>query len=382
LTQLSDNFLKNKITNMRSFWISSLSLLLFTAAGRAEGTPGRQFTVSGRINHFRDSILYMNYGPFDGSRTDTVKVVDGHFEFKGSVTEPVPAMIFTPTFQVKIDLYVDNASITITGDADSAYSYKVSGNAAVNEFEAFNQAVIANRRATIALYNEAYNKKTAGDSIAAARIQQQADSQYRFERSIRLNFIKTHPASYVSARELLQMTDNAFLAESRKLFSALDEKVQQSAQGKEVAKRIALLSTIETGRQALDFTQQSLEGRSVQLSSFRGKYVLLEFWASWCGPCRGENPNLRKQYQLYKGKGLEIIGVSLDHDKQAWKQAIEKDQLPWIHVSDLKGWKNEVATSYGIMAVPANFLIDPSGRIVAQNLRGEALNKKLEEILH
>jgi len=324
----------------------------------------------------------MNYGPFDGSRTDTVKVVDGHFEFKGSVTEPVPAMIFTPTFQVKIDLYVDNASITITGDADSAYSYKVSGNAAVNEFEAFNQAVIANRRATIALYNEAYNKKTAGDSIAAARIQQQADSQYRFERSIRLNFIKTHPASYVSARELLQMTDNAFLAESRKLFSALDEKVQQSAQGKEVAKRIALLSTIETGRQALDFTQQSLEGRSVQLSSFRGKYVLLEFWASWCGPCRGENPNLRKQYQLYKGKGLEIIGVSLDHDKQAWKQAIEKDQLPWIHVSDLKGWKNEVATSYGIMAVPANFLIDPSGRIVAQNLRGEALNKKLEEILH
>jgi peroxiredoxin len=110
--------------------------------------------------------------------------------------------------------------------------------------------------------------------------------------------------------------------------------------------------------------------------------VLLEFWASWCGPCRGENPNLRRQYALYKGKGLEIIGVSLDHDKQAWKQAIEKDQLPWIHVSDLKGWKNEVATSYGIMAVPANFLIDPSGKIVAQNLRGEVLNKKLEEILH
>jgi peroxiredoxin len=380
--QQSDNFLKNKIINMKRFWISSLSLILCATVGRAEGTPGKEFTVSGQISHFKDSIIYMNYGPFDGSRTDTVKVRDGHFVFKGSVAEPVPAMIFTPTFHVKVDLYVDNASITVTGDADSMYSYKVSGNAAVNEYEAFNQAVIANRRATIALYNDAYNKKNAGDSIAAARIQQRADSQYRYERSIRLDFIKTHPASYVSARELLQLTDNAFLAESRKLYSTLDEKVRQSAQGKELAARIALLSTIETGRQALDFTQQSLEGKPIKLSSFHGKYVLLEFWASWCGPCRGENPNLRRQYALYKGKGLEIIGVSLDHDKQAWKQAIEKDQLPWIHVSDLKGWKNEVASSYGIMAVPANFLIDPSGRIVAQNLRGEALNKKLEEILH
>lgn len=367
---------------MKLFWTSSLSLLLFAGAAKAEGTPGKQFTISGQISHFRDSIVYMNYGPFDGSKTDTVKVSNGHFVFKGSVAEPVPAMIFTPTFHVKIDLYVDNAAITISGDADSMYSYKVSGNAAVNEFEAFNQHVIANRRATIALYNEAYNKKNAGDSIAAARLQQQADSQYRSERDIRLNFIKTHPDSYISARELLQMTDNAFLPESRKLFSALDEKVQQSAQGKEVAKRIALLSTIETGRQALDFTQQNLDGASVKLSSFRGKYVLLEFWASWCGPCRAENPNLRQQYQLYKDKGLEIIGVSLDHDKQAWKQAIEKDQLPWIHVSDLKGWKNDVSTSYGIMGVPANFLIDPNGRIVAQNLRGEALNKKLQEILH
>lgn len=356
--------------------------MLFATTSRAEGTPGKQFTVSGKISHFRDSVIYMNYGPFDGSRTDTVKVSNGQFVFSGSVTEPVPAMIFTPTFHVKIDLYVDNAAIAITGDADSMYSYKVSGNAAVNEYEAFNQSIIAHRRATIALYNEAYNKKNAGDSIAAARIQQEADSQYRYEREMRLDFIRTHPASYVSARELLQLTDNAFLAESRKLYSALDEKVRQSAQGKELAARIALLSTIETGKNALDFTQQSIEGKPIKLSSFRGKYVLLEFWASWCGPCRGENPNLRQQYQLYRNRGLEIIGVSLDHDKQAWKQAIGKDQLPWIHVSDLKGWKNEVSTSYGIMGVPANFLIDPNGKIVAQNLRGEALNKKLAEVLH
>jgi peroxiredoxin len=369
---------------MKNFWISSFLFLSASAAmaGQPDRTAPKEFVVTGQLNNIRDSIIYMNYGPFEGSKTDTVAVVNGRFVFKGTVAEPVPAMIFTPTFRVKIDLYVDNTSIRISGNADSAATIQVTGNDAVNEFENFNREILANRQAAIALFNEAYNKKMAGDTAEAHRIQVQADDRYRHEHEIRLNFIKTHPASFISARELLQMTDNNFLQESRSLFNALDEKVQQSAQGKEVAARIVLLSKIETGRQALDFTQQNVEGKTVSLASYRGKYVLLEFWASWCGPCRGENPNLRKQYQLYKDKGFEIIGVSLDHDKEAWKKAIEKDQLPWIHLSDLQGWKNAVSTSYGIMAVPANFLIDPQGKIVAQNLRGEALNKKLEEILH
>jgi len=363
-----------------------LFVLLSAASLVHADQPGRHvagtFTVTGQLTNFKDSILYMNYGPFAGSRTDTVKVTNGTFVFKGSVSEPVPAMIFTPTFHVRIDLYVDNTTINITGNADSMSSVKVKGNESVEEFEAFNQAIQSNRQATIALFNEAYNKKMAGDTAEAAKIQVKADKQYAYEHEIRLNFIKTHPSSYISTRELLQMTNNESLAESRKLYAALDPKIQKSTQGKEVADRIALLSKIETGRQALPFTQTTVDGKAVTLADFHGKYVLLEFWASWCGPCRAENPNLRKQYQLYKDKGLEIVGVSLDHDKDAWVKAIEKDQLPWVHLSDLKGWKNEVSTSYGIMGVPANFLIDPQGKIVAQNLRGEALNKKLQEILH
>jgi peroxiredoxin len=360
----------------------SLFILFVLVSAATIARADRGFTVTGQLTNCKDSILYMNYGTFAASKTDTVKIINGQFVFKGFVSEPVPAMIFTPTFRIKIDLYVDNAMITVRGNVDSPGSIKVKGNAAVEEFEAFNRAILANRQATIALFNEAYNKKTAGDTVEANKLQQQADEQYRHEREMRLDFIKTHPASYICARELLQLTDNNFLSESRKLYNALDEKVRQSAQGKEVAARIALLSKIETGNQALSFTQQSIEGKAVSLADFRGKYVLLEFWASWCGPCRAENPNLRKQYQLYKDKGLEIVGVSLDHDKDAWVKAIEKDQLPWVHVSDLQGWKNAVSTSYGIMGVPANFLIDPQGKIVAQNLRGEALNKKLQEILH
>jgi thiol-disulfide isomerase/thioredoxin len=120
--------------------------------------------------------------------------------------------------------------------------------------------------------------------------------------------------------------------------------------------------------------------KPVSLDSYKGKYVLLEFWASWCGPCRAENPNLLAQKKIYGDKGFNILGVSLDKNKELWVKAIEKDGLTWTQVSDLNGWNNAVAVMYGIKAVPANFLIDPSGTIIAQDLRGDALNKKLKEI--
>ncbi len=134
------------------------------------------------------------------------------------------------------------------------------------------------------------------------------------------------------------------------------------------------------GATAINFTQNNVSGKAVQLSDYRGKYVLLDFWASWCGPCRAENPNVLDNYEKYHSKGLEILGVSLDHAKDAWVKAIKDDGLTWEHVSDLKGWKNAVAKEYNIRAVPSNFLIDKDGKIIAKNLRGEELTQKLQEI--
>jgi thiol-disulfide isomerase/thioredoxin len=131
----------------------------------------------------------------------------------------------------------------------------------------------------------------------------------------------------------------------------------------------------------MDFEQMDVNGKKVTLSSLKGRYVLLDFWASWCGPCRAENPNVLKAYNKFKDKHLEILAVSLDQNKANWLSAIEKDAMPWIHVSDLKGWKNEVAAQYGIRSIPQNLLIGPDGRIIAKNLRGSALEKKLSEIL-
>ena len=135
------------------------------------------------------------------------------------------------------------------------------------------------------------------------------------------------------------------------------------------------------GGEAPDFTQNDPDGNPIQLSDLRGKVVLLDFWASWCGPCRRENPNVVKLYEAYKDKGFEILGISLDKDKGRWLQAIEKDGLKWLHVSDLKGWKNEVGQLYGVSSIPHTVLLDAEGRIIAQKLRGPALEQKVAEIL-
>lgn len=133
----------------------------------------------------------------------------------------------------------------------------------------------------------------------------------------------------------------------------------------------------------MDFSQNDVNNRPVKLSDFRGKYVLLDFWASWCGPCRQENPNVVKAYKTYKDKNFTVLGVSLDQPgkKQDWLQAIEKDGLTWTQLSDLQGWKNAASTLYGVRGIPANFLIDPQGKIVGKDLRGAALEKKLGELL-
>ncbi|GGH60198.1 peroxiredoxin [Filimonas zeae] len=371
----------NKKTAVTATLLSG-ALLFFSFHKPADNKKG--FVVKGHIRGLTDSAIYLAYGTLGTMKADTARVVNGSFVFKGSVKEPLYGMLFNKNYSVKVDMFVDNGAITINGSVDSVYDVKVSGPAVVNEFAKYNQQLLDTRKPVQTIYEQMLAAYKANDSVALKTTRAAFDSarnlQTKQAADIQMAYIKQHPHSPVSAWELVHIVSDKNLEESSRLFNAMDKTVQQSSLGQEIATRIKTLSSIVTGKQAPAFTQQSVQNQPVSLSSYAGKYVLLEFWASWCGPCRAENPNLRKDYQQYHQKGFEVLAVSLDHVKENWEKAIAQDSLPWTHVSDLKGWKNEVGQLYGVNAVPANFLIDPSGKIIAQNLRGEALNKKLAEI--
>jgi peroxiredoxin len=157
--------------------------------------------------------------------------------------------------------------------------------------------------------------------------------------------------------------------------------VKDGFYGKLVKQQIEDGNAGALGSQAIEFSQADPEGKQVSLSSFKGKYVLVDFWASWCRPCRQENPNVVKAYNKFKDKNFTVLGVSLDKDRQPWMKAIRDDKLAWTHVSDLKFWNNEAAAKYKIQSIPQNFLIDPTGKIIAKNLRGPDLESRLCELL-
>jgi peroxiredoxin len=363
--------------------------LLFTGALTAANfnadAQKKDFTVTGHIKGLPDGELYLAYGTMQTMKADTVVAKNGNFVFKGKVAEPNYAMLFNKTYTVKIDLFVDAAApVTINGNIDSLYDANVQGSPVVNEYAKFNQSLLDTRKPVQVIYEKwmkAYNEK---DSVAVEKYKAQFNEaraqQTNLSRKMQLSFIETHPNHPGSAWELMHYVDAKTLEKSKGLFDNLSKPVQTSAQGKEVAARIATLSRIAVGQMAPNFQQLTTENAPVTLASYKGKYVLLEFWASWCGPCRAESPNLLKEYNRYKDKGFNVLAVSLDDKKEKWMEAIKKDGMPWTQVSDLKGWKNEVAGLYGINAVPANFLIDPTGKIVARDLRGEELGKALAKI--
>jgi peroxiredoxin len=223
--------------------------------------------------------------------------------------------------------------------------------------------------------------KVLKDSVALKAIQAEAKPLHAKIEATLDSFIFSHPDSYVTLDLVNDNKTSVIEPETfDKYYTALSPRVMNSFTGKKMTAKYEKARQTFVGK-AFDFSQQDTLGKTFTLSSLRGKYVLIDFWASWCGPCRAENPNLVKAYAQLKDKNFEVVGISLDENKTAWTKAIEKDGLPWIHVSDLKGWKNDVAVKYGVTAVPQNVLIDPKGVIIAKNLRGEELTAKLSQLI-
>jgi len=357
-------------------------------------TPSHSYTLNGRIGHFSaPAILYFDHMEGDISHSDSAVLVDGKFSFSGKVDGPgAVRMAFAPKGDGKekaiytgdaIYFYIGAEKITLSSK-DSLATAVITGSAVNNAYNAFNQFIGGSIMALTKQANYDFNKGTeeqrkdtawfhAVDRLFRQRVQARSDRE--------LEFARTHPHDYFSVIALSELTrDAASAARTKPVLASLDGELRQTPAGKKLEEKIGALTAVVPGAMAPDFVQADTSGRPLRLSQLRGKYVLVDFWASWCSPCRAENPNLKRQYQLYKDKNFEVISVSLDDNKKKWEDAIVKDGLPWLQVSDLKGWNNEAGKLYGVSAVPASFLVDPQGKIVATELRGEVLNKQLAEI--
>jgi peroxiredoxin len=350
---------------------SAVFVLLMVSLAFRPADPAPGFELAGKITGYTDKYIYLAHTENGAPVTDSCLVKDGAFSFKvkSKLTEPQQLFLHSKNRRVQKVFYAENASMKVSGDAETN-QIVISGSKSQNEYAALEDEVNIHRQKVIKLWQAADSLKNAADKL------------YKQEADIRKQFVVSHPKSVVSLQELLNWTNDKNYKEAKEIYTALDPSVKKTEKAKEIELRLANLEKVALGNPAVDFTQKDINGKLVSLSAYKGKYVLLEFWASWCGPCRAENPNLREAYKKYQDKGFNILAVSLDDDGDKWKKAVDKDALPWAQISDLKGWSNEAAIQYGIRAIPANFLIDPQGKIVKRDLRGEELNKALAELFN
>ncbi len=340
------------------------------------------YQITGELRGVKNGkVFILEYkGHSKYASLDSAVIRDGEFILEGSVKCPKRIILGTNINRIKTGFWIENSKIFLDAHIDSLQQAIIKGSRSQLEYLKIREFLFPYEQKYRELYSVLSKKKANQSDPEEIKMAEKAVQDCWQEKvEAIIEYIKTNPSSYPAASLIRSIISALSWQEIEKTISYLDPEVAKSEEILKYKNLIEVLKVVDVGKKAPDFSMNDPEGNAVRLYDVlaANKLVLLDFWASWCGPCRRENPNLVSVYEQYQSQGFHILGVSLDKEKDKWIQAIQKDGLNWTHVSSLTHWDNPVVAEYGISFVPSNILIDASGTILGRNLKGDELKNKI-----
>ncbi len=341
------------------------------------------YALNGQISAYDTGYVYLEK-KVDGDliKIDSVIASKGKFSFNGKIDFPEYVFLSFGDKKHMKGFFLENSAITFNANLDSLDAALIVGSKAQDELKLYEDETLPFDNKMKDLYDQYDGAESDNNAVLMKQIDSTIEALDKEQQAFIKNYIGTHNKSvvipFVLNRDLAYALD---VNELDSMVNIIDTALNASTYMVGLKKQVDILRSVEIGKNAPDFTLNDTTGKPVSLSSLKGKYLLIDFWASWCGPCRKENPNNVKLYADYKAKGLEILGVSFDEKREKWVEAIKKDGLKWTQVSDLKRWKSAAGKLYGVRSIPHTVLLDKQGVIIAKNLTGDKLRAKISELL-
>ncbi|MDM1347319.1 AhpC/TSA family protein [Myroides marinus] len=349
------------------------------------------YTITGETKGLKDGdkvyIEKIDIATGNAIAIDSTEIKNNAFTFKGTATLLDQNFINFGKEKGRLPFVLENGNIVVHYDVDKIENSSVTGTKNNDEYSAFTKKTDELEKA---IYQYQGDNQEAYKQAAEAKDQAKKDAiingymalAEKYEEYVE-SYIDANPSNFTTLTYLAKSTDQYLKEELQEKYGKIDETLKQSTVAKALKTAIDAIpdAKVKIGDIAPDFSAKSPEGKEISLKESLGKITIIDFWASWCGPCRSENPKVVALYEKYHEQGLNIIGVSLDKDKTKWVDAIAADKLTWNHISNLKGWEEPIAQAYEVKAIPATFILDANGKVVAKNLRGKKLEAKVQELL-